>query len=434
MKLKINKASDLNSISVFPPQARRNNGVPYAPGTQTSQLRSQASQQSMSQGFSSQHGTLSQISQTSLDEALINDQRSQERENPVKKTFCLPPTSHTREESQMHISRSSTNLMRKWGSTSLSENRCQTSEELEHRIGLMETSLNRFGMILDSVQSDVIQVNKGTKEVLMETVGIRQKLVVQENSLQLMSKEQEDMKASLDGGFKSIFEQVNKHTYQDKFQEILSVLSALPEKLEASPEKLEASIQKSRTELHNSFTKDIQASACSLRIPKRKDQVPSILPPKVNSSYSAPEEKPQPITEYVISGSFPSVFQEIKNPFTDFSSAVPPKVCVQATVVPKIETGGWKSVKSGKSASTHKASNKVPNQKGVSSIQKEIGRECRVIIESDEEIDGVFSCLLKENKPDLGNYLIDEVEEETKRILRKARRRKRQCCNTIIIN
>lgn len=59
------------------------------------------------------------------------------------------------------------------------------------------------------------------------------------------------MKASLDGGFKSISEQVNKHIYQDKFQEILSVLSALPEKLEAS-------IQKSRTELHNSFTKDIQ--------------------------------------------------------------------------------------------------------------------------------------------------------------------------------
>ena len=43
----------------------------------------------------------------------------------------------------------------------------QISEELEHRIGIMETSLNRFGMILDSVQSDVMQVNKGTKEVLL---------------------------------------------------------------------------------------------------------------------------------------------------------------------------------------------------------------------------------------------------------------------------
>ena len=45
----------------------------------------------------------------------------------------------------------------------------QISEELEHRIGLMETSLSRFGMILDSVQSDVMQVNKGTKEVSLES-------------------------------------------------------------------------------------------------------------------------------------------------------------------------------------------------------------------------------------------------------------------------
>lgn len=69
-------------------------------------------------------------------------------------------------------------------------------------------------------------------------------------------------------------------------------------------------------------------------------------------------------------GSCLSGFQGTKNSFTVFSSAVPPKVCVQETVVPKIETGGWKSVKSNKSASTHKASNKMPKQKGVSSIQK----------------------------------------------------------------
>ncbi|GMN44924.1 hypothetical protein TIFTF001_014127 [Ficus carica] len=396
MKLKINKASDLNSISVLPPQARLRGFIlesrlmiffeyvsrivpvlvvkllrariknvgPYAHGPQTSQLRSQVSQQSMSQ-VSSQHGVFSQFSQNSFDEAPTNDQRSQERENPVKKTLCLPPTCHTREESQMHISRSSTNLMRKWNSASLSDNRCQTSEELEHRIGIMETSLNRFGMILDSIQSDVMQVNKGTKEVPMETEGLRQKLEVQDNTLQLMNKGQEDIKSSLDGGFKSITEQLSKHTYQDKFRELLLVLSALPEKIEAS-------IQKSLNELHNSFTKEIQAIACRLVIPDRKDRVTAILQPKV-SSCSSPEEKPRPI----------------------MNSAVPPKVCVQETVVPKIETGGWKSVKSNKSASTHNASNKMPKQKGVYSIQK--GRECRVIIESDEELDGDFSCLLKEN-------------------------------------
>lgn len=45
----------------------------------------------------------------------------------------------------------------------------QIGEDLEHRIGMMETSLTRFGMILDSIQSDVMQVNKGMKEFLMES-------------------------------------------------------------------------------------------------------------------------------------------------------------------------------------------------------------------------------------------------------------------------
>ena len=45
----------------------------------------------------------------------------------------------------------------------------QLSEGLEHRITMMETSFNRFGMILDSIQNDVMQVNKGTKEVTLES-------------------------------------------------------------------------------------------------------------------------------------------------------------------------------------------------------------------------------------------------------------------------
>nr|XP_023913536.1 protein PAIR1-like isoform X2 [Quercus suber] len=111
---------------------------------------------------------------------------SQEPENFVKKIACLPPPSCTREESQMQISRSSANLIRKWNSASVTDHRCQISEELEHRIGLMETLLSRFGMILDSVQSNVMQVNKGTKEVSLEMDSIRQKLTVQDNFLQSM--------------------------------------------------------------------------------------------------------------------------------------------------------------------------------------------------------------------------------------------------------
>ncbi|KAL5572861.1 hypothetical protein UlMin_022458 [Ulmus minor] len=404
MKLKINKACDLNSISVLPPQARRSNHLSHGP--QTSQLRSQQSQQSFSQGLSSQHGMFSQISQSSLDDVLTNDQRfgSQERENSVKKN-CLPPTSHTREDSQMGLSRSSTNLMRKWNSASLPDYRSQNSEELEHRIGIIETSLTRFGMVLDSLQSDVMQVNKGTKEVLLETEGIRQKLVLQDNSLQLMNKGQEDIKASLDGGFKSISELLSKQIYQDKLEEIFSVLSALLEKIEAS-------IQKSQNEIRNSFTKEMQTIACSLMIPDQKDHTLSIVPTKVTSCSTNPQGKQLSLV----------------------NSARPPMVCEQATVVPKAKTGGWKAVKLEKATFTNRASNKVQKQKGVSSIHKVQERDCRIIIESDEEIDGGFSCLLKENETDFGNYLNEEIKEETKRMLRKARRRKRRCCDTIIIN
>lgn len=44
----------------------------------------------------------------------------------------------------------------------------QLSDELEHKISMMDTSLNRLGMILDSVQADIMQVNKGTKELSLE--------------------------------------------------------------------------------------------------------------------------------------------------------------------------------------------------------------------------------------------------------------------------
>lgn len=51
---------------------RRSNARPTGP--QASQLQSQASQQSFSQGISSQHGMFSQLSQNSLNEVLTNDQ------------------------------------------------------------------------------------------------------------------------------------------------------------------------------------------------------------------------------------------------------------------------------------------------------------------------------------------------------------------------
>ncbi|KAM1019394.1 hypothetical protein ACFX13_041480 [Malus domestica] len=404
MKLKINKVCDLSSISVLPPHTRRPNAVPNG---QASQFRSQPSDQSYSQGLSSQHNMFSQLSQNSQCDVLTNDQRfgSQERANSAKKVAYLPLSSHARDESQVQISRSSTNLMRKWSSASVLDHQCLNSEEFEHRIGVMETSLNKFGMILDSVQSDVMQVNKGMKDVSMEMEVVRQKLMAQDHLLQLMIKGQEDFKTSLDGGIKSISEEVSKITYQDKLQEISLALSALPEKIGVT----EATLLKSQNKLHESFVKEMQKFPCSQNQSTsiKICEAPSIIPPKGAAYCAIAQGNSQPIK----------------------SSAVPPKVGVQAVVVPKIETGGWNSVKVKRSTVSDNGLQKVQKPSRFTSIQQE--RECRVIIESDEEIDEAFSCLFGEKET--GVDMAEEVMEETDRILRRARRRKRKCSNTIII-
>ncbi|KAG5009192.1 hypothetical protein JHK87_017707 [Glycine soja] len=285
--MKINKACDLNSISVFPPPLvypRKANNISSGLQASHSQHRSQPSQQSLSQGLSSQHGVLSHFSQNSLDEAVTtNDQRvgSQEHENSLRRISSLSRPTYSREESQAPNSRSSSNLMLKWNSA---DHKSQLSEGLEHRIGIMETSLSRFTMILDSVQSDVMQ----------------------------------------------------------------------------------------------STSKQITT--------------PKMRQPLANEA----------------------------------------KVSIQATVAPEVESGGWKPVKKERVTFSDRTSEKVQKKKEPHT-QKYIrgGRDCAIVIESDEEIDGGFSCLVQENAGVnlLGN-LTKEALEETERILRKARRRKRKTKNS----
>ncbi|KAJ7007678.1 hypothetical protein D5086_004977 [Populus alba] len=405
MKLKINKACDLSSISVLPPQSRRSSSIPVGP-QQASQIRSQQSQQSFSQGFSSQHGMFSQISQTSLDEALTNDQRfsSQERENSVKKPSCLPVITYRREDSQLPISRSSSNLIRNWSAAPVPDHKCQINEELHHRIGMMETSLTKFGMILDSVQTDLMQVKKGIKEVSLEMEGMLQKLIVVDTSLKLTNTGQEDVKFSLERSLKSLSEQLSKDRYQDNLQQIFLVLSTLPKQMEMFLYKLQ-------NELCTTFTKEIQAMACSVKTPlDQKSPSITVLLPKVTGNHVTPPRRTEPV----------------KNP------ALPRKVSVQAKIVPKMETGGWKSVKVEQRSFTRAASLREQKRNKVSSDQQE--KQSRVIIDSDEEIEGGFSCLIDVKETGIRNPILDVSKEETARILRKARRQKRKYCNPIIIN
>ncbi|KAI8027058.1 Protein PAIR1 [Camellia lanceoleosa] len=330
----------------------------------------------------------------------------------------------------MPISRSSTNLMRKWSSTSAADHQCQISEELERSIGVMETSLNRFGMVLDSVQSDIMHVNKGTKEALMEMEGIRQKLIANDNLMQLMNMGQ-DVKTNLVGGLKSISEQVSQEIDRDRLKEISSMISALPEQIDLC-------LQKLKSELCKTVTQEMQAIPCTLRIPSQKHLTPTVLSERGISCRVTPQQMPT-----------------LKNP------QVRPKFCGKATVVPKVELGSWTSVKKEKATFTCWSSSKEHRQKRLFPVelclksrlhykkwtkltrsfimrtlwilQMQTERERRIVIESDEEIDVGFSCLLEEKDTDIGNYSVEEAKEETKRILRKARREKRKYSNAIIL-
>ncbi|XP_020588352.1 protein PAIR1 isoform X2 [Phalaenopsis equestris] len=234
MKFNINKACDLRSISVLPPHSRRvstmNSGVDaYGLGrNQASQLRSQ-SQQSFSQGLSQ-----SQISQNSF-ENLGNDQKfdSQERETASKRISSLAPIMPTREDSQLQLSRTSSNAMRQWSCTTAPDNKCQVSEELERRLRFQESSLNKLSMILDSLQSDVMQVNRAVKEVSLEVEGIRQKATLIDSSTQQVLKEEEDIKTRLDRSMKIISDEMMKKTDLNRVNEAAMEIPTFTKEIEA---------------------------------------------------------------------------------------------------------------------------------------------------------------------------------------------------------
>ncbi|KAJ8433685.1 hypothetical protein Cgig2_002356 [Carnegiea gigantea] len=400
MKLKINKACDLNSISVLPPHNRRSSIVAVQ------QPRSQPSQQSFSQGISSQHnGICSQISQNSLDDTLLDNQRfgSQEKDNSLRRVSCLAPVSHPREDSQVPVSRSSSSLTRRWSSATVLDHKCQLSDELEHRITTMETSLSKFGMILDSIQADVMQANKGTKELSLEVEGIRQKSTAHDDSLHLLNRGQEDIRAMLDVGLKSINEQLSKVVQQEHLQQILSGVSSLPGRVDTS-------IQKHDEELYKCLSGDlrawklhfchalwlINAIACSLKTLNQKNIPLAILPPKVTGAESSSQ-----------------------NPFLR-RKAEPAKVFTQARV-PKVEMGSWTTVKAEKFTSPYGCGNSCKNLKQRRTSPMVRGH--KVLIELDES-DEDLSCFIVENES--AKHMVDEVNEATQRILRKARRRKRK--------
>lgn len=303
----------------------------------------------------------------------------------------MPRFTYSKDESQPLNSISSSNLLVKWNPA---DNKSQLSDGLENRIGIMETSLSRFAMIMDSVQNDVMQVNKGTKEMLLEMECIRQKLIAQDNSLQLMMKGQEEIKASINGSLKSLSEQMSHVTDIEKLQEVYMLVSSMSQLIEGSLRNLQNDLQNT--------TKEMKEISCSLKHTNQKDLAQPILSPKC-------------VSKLVIT---PKMRQ---------TPAVEAKKNTPVIVASEADTRGWRPVKRERVTFSDRISEKV--QKRIQpKVEKSIrgGRDYAIVIESDEESD----CF--EVKSDLFGNLTKEEEEETERILRNARRRKRKQRNSII--
>ncbi|XBH59021.1 hypothetical protein VPH35_080341 [Triticum aestivum] len=128
----------------------------------------------------------SQLSQASLDANLLSllSQAPARDQDSSKRTSSYPASSAScvREESQLQLTKIPTNPIHRW-CPSLLDSRCQVNEEVERKFQHLASSVHKMGMILDSVQNDVMQLNRAMKEASLDSGSIQKKFVLLEDSL-----------------------------------------------------------------------------------------------------------------------------------------------------------------------------------------------------------------------------------------------------------
>ncbi|XP_047083476.1 protein PAIR1-like [Lolium rigidum] len=248
MKLKINKACDLASISVLPPRRNRGGGGGGG-GASASAAGAAASQQQRSQSMSqksfSQGGgglsllqSQSQISQASLDENLLSprhpsparDQRFSLHDDSSKRMSSFPANSASsvRDESQLQMAKTSSKAILRWNPSLPDSKSGQLNEDVERKFQHVASSVHKMGMVLDSVQNDVMQLNRAMKEASLDSGSIQKKFVLVETSLQQILKGQEELKALFEGSTKSKPDQMSALNYHtSKLDEMSSTLLVL---------------------------------------------------------------------------------------------------------------------------------------------------------------------------------------------------------------
>ncbi|MCD9645521.1 hypothetical protein HAX54_034517 [Datura stramonium] len=117
----------------------------------------------------------------------------------------------------------------------------------------------------------------------MEMESLRPKLVSHDELLQLMNKGREDLKASLEGTFKSMYEELRENNYQENIKDLLSLLRAMPNKLEMC-------ILQLQTDLSKTLAKEIQIIALRPDCHGQKHETAPVDPPKGINDCSPPRE------------------------------------------------------------------------------------------------------------------------------------------------
>ncbi|KAG0486196.1 hypothetical protein HPP92_008291 [Vanilla planifolia] len=284
-----------------------------------------------------------------------------------------------------------------------SDNRCQVSEELEIRLRFLESSLNKWGMILDALQSDVMHLNRAVKEVSLDVETIRQKMNILDNSMQQVLKEEESIKAFLDGSMKSISDQMMKEVDRNKINDIATAIPTLPKQIEAQ-------LHGFQREIYVIITKSIEVLTNNMKFAINNFSE-AISSREANSCIPIRRQQNSQKSEcHLIRSTFSSLDHTRK-----------------VAVLKKEENAlnVLKSQMNNSSKSTAVKHSLVPL------VQQE-----QIIIESDNEDDGSLCCIpVKKEKGALSkeNQLDNEAKEETLRILQKARKRKRRQSNYICI-
>lgn len=111
-----------------------------------------------------------------------------------KRMPSVPPGSASRaqEEPKQQLSMILNNISHRWNPSS-TDTRCQVNVDAECRFQQLAGSVHNLGMLLDMVQSDVIQLNRAMKEASTDCGRVQQKVDLLEDTLQQIAAGKETL-------------------------------------------------------------------------------------------------------------------------------------------------------------------------------------------------------------------------------------------------